>query len=68
MWCENCGGAGCGGGYDDSTDDDNDEVDDNDNNIFIIVCNTNLEYDSILQASVHKSSMSAHELLNSFES
>ena len=67
MWCENCGGAGCGGGYDDSTDDDNDEVDDNDN-IFIIVCNTNLEYDSILQASVHKSSMSAHELLNSFES
>jgi hypothetical protein len=65
MWFENCGG---GDGYSDSTDDDNDEDDDKDNNIFIIVCNTNLECESILQAPVHKSTMPAHKLLNSVES
>lgn len=54
MWCEN-GGTGCSGGDSDSTDDD----DGNDN---IIAGNTNLEYDSILQAPMHKSSMLAHKL------
>jgi hypothetical protein len=57
MWCKNGGGTGCGG--DGDIKDDND---DDDNNILIIVGNTNLEYDSILQASMHKSSMSAHKL------
>jgi hypothetical protein len=54
MWCKN-GGTGCGG--DGDIKDNND-----DNNILIIVGNTNLEYDSILQASMHKSSMLAHKL------
>jgi hypothetical protein len=61
VWCENGGDSGCGGGDDDSTDDNNND-DDNDNNILIIAGNTNLEYNSILQASMHKSSMSAHKL------
>jgi hypothetical protein len=50
MWCEN-GGGGDG----DSTVDHDDDDD-------IIASNTNLEYDSILQASMHKSSMLAHKL------
>jgi len=56
MWCEN-GGTGCGGGDSDSTDDDDDN-----GNILIIADNTNLEYDPILQAPMHKSSMLAHKL------
>lgn len=58
MWCENGGSTGCGGG--DSRDDNNDNDDDNDN-ILTIAGNTNLEYNSILQASMHKSSMLAHK-------
>jgi hypothetical protein len=54
MWCENGGGTGCGGGDGDSTVDHDDDI-------LIIAGNTNLEYDSILQASMHKSSMLAHK-------
>jgi len=61
MWCENGGGTGCGGGGDGDSTVDNDD-DDDDDNILIIAGNTNLEYDSILQASMHTSSISAHKL------
>jgi len=58
MWCENGGGTGCGGGNGDSTvenDDDNDII-------LIIAGNTNLENNSILQPSMHKSSMLADKV------
>jgi hypothetical protein len=54
IWCENGGGTGCGVVDGDSTVDNDDDD--------IIAGNTNLEYDSILQVSMHKSSMLAHRL------
>jgi hypothetical protein len=57
MWCEIGGGTGCGDG--DSTVDNNN---DNNDNILTIAGNTNLEYDSILQAPMHKSCMLVHKL------
>ena len=60
MWCENGGGTGCGDG--DNADDDDDDDDTDNDNILTIASNTNLEYNSILQASMHKSSMLAHKL------
>jgi len=56
MSCDNGGGTGCGVVDGDST------VDNDDDDILTIAGNTNLEYDSILQASMHKSSMLAHRL------
>jgi len=60
MWVENGGGTGCSGDGDSTVD--NDDDDDDDDNILITAGNTNLEYDSILHASMHKSSMLGHKL------
>lgn len=64
IWCENGGGNGCGVVDGESTVDNAAAADDDDNDddILIIAGNTNLEYDSILQASMHIASMLAHRL------
>lgn len=59
MWCENGGGTSCGSDAGNSTVDNDDDDDDN---ILIIAGKTNLDNNSVLQASIHKSSMLAHKV------